>query len=86
MPSREAQVRMIANRMMKGPKRGRYAVGSTETERKLFCQIHEPMINELILILPRSNCAMGAAIMKCALRFGKNKAFAFAERVRSGMF
>lgn len=86
MPTQEVQVTMIANQMMKGPRGGRYALGSTETERTLFRQIHEPMIRELVPILPRGSGAMGAAIMKCALRYGKKKAFAFTKRVSSGMF
>lgn len=86
MPRNQENVEMIANQMMKGPKAGRYAIGSTPTERQEFLERYGPMIEELLPFLPRGSSAIGAAVMKCALKYNKEKAFEFAKNIKDGMF
>lgn len=72
--------------MMKGPKPGRYAPNSTPEDRMRFMELHRNLVEELIPRLPRASAAVGAVISKCAIKYGKDKAIAFADAVKNCKF
>ena len=86
MPTTKGLLVMLSNQMMKGPRHGRYAEGSTPASRVLFCHKHQRLIKEIIPHLPRASAAVGAVVCKCAIRFGKEKAIKFATAVKDGDF
>lgn len=83
---RDMMVSMIANQMMKGPRSGRHAPNSTSAQRAAFLETHLPLIIRILEKAPRGSAAIGAVVAKCAIKFGEEKALAFAEAVKLGKF
>ena len=74
------------NQMLKGitgvyPKE--YA---NENVRRAFLQKHRNKVLPLVPFIPRYNAAIGAVILKCAIRYGLYKSLQFTKAVRDGTF
>lgn len=79
-------VHVIANQMMLGANTGRYAEGTTEKIRDEFRERYRPLIEKIVPELPRGMSAVGAAIAKCAIRYGDELAIQFAHNVKEMLF
>lgn len=84
MPTKEAQIEMIANQMMKGSKGG--ALPGTPEQRKLFQQEHQSKIEWVSNQLPRCSAAVGAVLVKTALRYGDEPVERFCKALKSQNF
>lgn len=87
MVRQKIQAQMISNMMMKGlDQSGKYAKDSTEQDRLQFLEKYEPVIYEIMPLLPRGSAAIGAAVCKCAIKFGMEKTKKFAKSLKEGVF
>ena len=79
-------VQVIANQMMLGANNGRYVEGTTEEQREEFRERYRSLIEEIVPVLPRGMSSVGAAVAKCAIRYGKEEAIEFAKNVKEMWF
>lgn len=55
-------------------------------EQEEFRERYKPLLEEIIPEIPRGMSSVGAAIAKCAIRYGKAPAIQFAKNVKNMMF
>lgn len=81
-----AKTPTIASQMMKGPRYGQHAKGSTEESRDEFLAHYAALIEIMAPYFPRGTAATAAVIVKCAIKYDLERAIAFGKAVRHGNF
>lgn len=84
MPTKEAQIEMIANQMLKGPKGG--ALPGTPEQRIKFQEEHQAKIEWVLTQLPRCSAAVGAVLVKTAIRYGDEPVERFCKALKNQNF
>jgi hypothetical protein len=84
MSKRDDYMKMIANQMMKGPRRGR--VPGTKLQHEYFFKRHKNQIGWVHDRLPRCSAAVGAVVMKCLIKYGEEKVARFCDALRNQNF
>ena len=84
MPTRTATIEMVANQMLKGPKGG--ALPGTPEQREEFRQLHQVKIEWVVDQLPRCSAAVGAVLVKAAIRYGDEPVERFCKALKSQKF
>ena len=86
MPTLIENSDQFINQMLKGVEGVFPKAYSHESVRKDLMERHRQKILPIVPFIPRYNAAIGAVVLKCAIKYGLYKAIQFAKSVRDGTF
>lgn len=82
MPTRDSQIEMISNQMLKGLN----SILPEISEREKFRKKHEKEIEWVMKRLPRCSAAVGGVLTKFSIKYGQESIISFCDALKNKNF